>query len=150
MTSAENASATLKPLVVDAMVLISAVIGEATPRIIQKLVGKVVFYAPEHAYEEAEQHLPTILTRRNASEGDVADVLKALHQLRNIIVPILKQEYEHLQARAVQRIPRDPKDWPCVALALLLNCPIWTRDTDYFGTGLGIWTNETIEFYEES
>jgi predicted nucleic acid-binding protein len=138
MTSAENASATLKPLVVDAMVLISAVMGEATPKIIQKLVGKVVFYTPEHAYEEAEQHLPTILARRNASEGDVEEVLKALHQLRNIIVPISKQEYEHLQAKATQRIPRDPEDWPCVALALLLGCPIWTRDADYFGTGLGI------------
>jgi predicted nucleic acid-binding protein len=150
MTSAENASATLKPLVVDAMVLISAVIGEVTPKIIQKLVGKVGFYAPEHAYEEAEKHLPTILGRRNALEGDIEEVLKAFHQLRTIIVPISKQEYEHLQAKAVQRIPRDPKDWPCVALALLLGCPIWTRDADYFGTGLGIWTNETVEFYGES
>jgi predicted nucleic acid-binding protein len=149
MTSAQNANATLKPLVVDAMVLISAVIGEVTPKIIQKLVGKVVFYAPEHAYEEAEKHLPTILGRRNASAIDIEEVLKVFHQLRNIIVPISKQEYEYLQVKAVQRIPRDPKDWPCVALALLLSCPIWTRDADYFGTGLGIWTNETVEFYGE-
>jgi hypothetical protein len=106
MTSAKNANATLKPLVVDAMVLISAVIGEATPKIIQRLVSKVVFYAPEHAYEEAEQHLPTILTRRNASPNQINEVLKAFHQLRTIIVPISKQEYEHLQVKAVQRIPR--------------------------------------------
>jgi predicted nucleic acid-binding protein len=148
--SAENADATLKPLVVDAMVLISAVIGEATPKLIQNLVAKVALYAPEHAYEEAEKHLPTILTRRNASPEQITEVLKALGQLRTIIVPISKQEYEHLEEKAVQRIPRDPEDWPCVALALLLQCPIWTRDADYFGTGLGIWTNETVEFYGES
>jgi predicted nucleic acid-binding protein len=150
MTSAENANVTLKPLVVDAMVLISAVMGAATPKLIQGLTGKVVLYAPEHAYEEAEKHLPTILARRNVSPEDIDKVLSTLHQLRTIVVPISKQEYEHLQVKALQRIPRDPKDWPCVALALLLNCPIWTRDTDYFGTGLGIWTNETVEFYGES
>jgi predicted nucleic acid-binding protein len=150
MTSAENADVTLKPLVVDAMVLISAVMGEATPRLIQNLTGKAALYTSEYAYEEAEKHLPTILTRRNASPDQIDEVLKALGQLRTIVVPISKQEYEHLQVKAIRRIPRDPKDWPCVALVLLLDCPIWTRDPDYFGTGLGIWTNETVEFYGES
>jgi predicted nucleic acid-binding protein len=131
------------------MVIISAVMGEATPRLIQHLTGKVLLYAPEHAYEEAKKHLPAILAKRDASKEDIDEVLKALNQLRRIIVPIPKED-SHLQSKALKRIPRDPKDWPCVALALLLNCPIWTRDTDYFGTGLAIWTHETVELYVES
>jgi predicted nucleic acid-binding protein len=150
MTSAENVSATPKPLVTDAMIIISAVIGEATPKLIQHLTSKVLLYAPEHAYAEAEKHLPAILAKRDASREDIDEILKALQQLRRIVVPIPKEDYRHLQSKALKRIPRDPKDWPCVALALLLDCPIWTRDTDYFGTGVAIWTNETVEFYGES
>ncbi len=148
MTSAANDSVR-KLLVVDAMVLISAVIGEATPRLIQTLLPQVNLYAPEHAFEEAEKHLPTILQRRNTSTEDLKAVLESLEQLKKIIISIPKEDYEHLHHQASQRIPRDPKDWPCVALAMLLKAPIWTRDADYFGIGMAIWTNETVKFYKE-
>jgi predicted nucleic acid-binding protein len=146
MTSAVSDSVP-KILVVDAMVLISAVIGEATPKLIQTLIPQVNLYAPEHAFEEAEKHLPTILRKRDTSDEDVRAVLETLEQLKKVIASVPKEDYSHLQNKASQRISRDPKDWSCVALALLLNAPIWTRDTDYFGTGLAIWTNETVELY---
>ncbi len=31
---------------------------------------------------------------------------------------------------------RDIRDWPIVATALTLNCPIWTEDQDFFGSGI--------------
>ena len=34
---------------------------------------------------------------------------------------------------------RDEEDWPYLALALLLECPVWTEDTDFFGTGVAVW-----------
>jgi predicted nucleic acid-binding protein len=36
------------------------------------------------------------------------------------------------------------------ALALALNCPIWTEDMDFFGTGCAIWTTSRVEIFLES
>lgn len=48
----------------------------------------------------------------------------------------------------MQRIGlRDPMDWPVVAAALALDCPIWTEDKDFFGTGVATWTTDCIEIY---
>jgi predicted nucleic acid-binding protein len=38
-------------------------------------------------------------------------------------------------------------DWPVVALALLLECPIWTEDADFFGTGVATWTSNRVHLY---
>jgi len=45
------------------------------------------------------------------------------------------------------RIPRDPDDVPTVALALALDCGIWTADRDFFGCGLPVWTTDTLLAY---
>jgi hypothetical protein len=30
---------------------------------------------------------------------------------------------------------------------MTLGCPIWTEDTDFFGTGVAIWTSDRIALY---
>jgi predicted nucleic acid-binding protein len=45
---------------------------------------------------------------------------------------------------------RDIKDWTIVALALSLNCPIWTEDQDFFGIGIAVWNTRNIEIYLSS
>lgn len=42
---------------------------------------------------------------------------------------------------------RDPDDWPIAAAALILDCPIWTEDKDFFGTGIPTWTSDRVEIY---
>jgi predicted nucleic acid-binding protein len=42
---------------------------------------------------------------------------------------------------------RDPEDWPILAAALALGCPIWTEDTDFFGCGVATWTSSSIEVF---
>jgi predicted nucleic acid-binding protein len=42
---------------------------------------------------------------------------------------------------------RDENDWPIVALALQLECPIWTEDRDFFGIGIPTWTTSRIEIF---
>jgi predicted nucleic acid-binding protein len=45
--------------------------------------------------------------------------------------------YEDFEKTARDRITRrDPDDWPVVAVAMLLDLPIWTEDQDFFGTGM--------------
>jgi predicted nucleic acid-binding protein len=41
-------------------------------------------------------------------------------------------------------VPRDPNDWPTVALALTLDCDIWTTDAAFLGCGVPTWTTETL------
>jgi predicted nucleic acid-binding protein len=42
---------------------------------------------------------------------------------------------------------RDEDDWPILASALALGCPIWTEDTDFFGCGVPTWTTDRVEFF---
>jgi len=45
---------------------------------------------------------------------------------------------------------RDADDWPALALAMQLECAIWTEDQDFFGTGVATWTTNTVELYLKS
>lgn len=38
-------------------------------------------------------------------------------------------------------------DWPIVAVSLMLDCPIWTEDTDFFGAGVATWTSDRIHLF---
>ena len=42
---------------------------------------------------------------------------------------------------------RDPDDWPILATAMALDCPVWTEDNDFFGTGVPTWTSDRVELY---
>lgn len=52
------------------------------------------------------------------------------------------------EARGLLR-GRDEDDWPVLAAALALHCPIWTEDTDFFGTGCAVWTTKNVEIFLE-
>jgi predicted nucleic acid-binding protein len=41
----------------------------------------------------------------------------------------------------------DPDDWPVLASALALRCPIWTEDTDFFGCGVATWTSNRVRVF---
>lgn len=42
---------------------------------------------------------------------------------------------------------RDEDDWPVLAAALGLGCPIWTEDQDFFGTGRAVCTTSKIAIF---
>jgi hypothetical protein len=54
--------------------------------------------------------------------------------------------YCEFESEAKKRI-RDSRDWDVLAAAMALNCPIWTEDNDFFGTGIATWTTRTIPIY---
>jgi len=55
--------------------------------------------------------------------------------------------YEENEALARARIAsRESDDWPVVATALFLDCPVWTEDKDFFG-GVATCTTSTAELY---
>jgi predicted nucleic acid-binding protein len=42
---------------------------------------------------------------------------------------------------------RDQEDWPILATALALGCPIWTEDSDFFGCGVATWTSNRVQVF---
>jgi predicted nucleic acid-binding protein len=83
--------------------------------------------------------------------GELAALQPALDKLaalRGVVQSVDPTEYEAMKSAALARIgPRDPDDWPILACALLLNCPVWTEDRDFFGTGVATWTTALVELH---
>jgi predicted nucleic acid-binding protein len=64
--------------------------------------------------------------------------------LSQIVTVVMDTDFGQHEAAARDRIPRDPNDWPTVALALSLGIGIWTNDHDFFGCGVPVWTSQTL------
>jgi predicted nucleic acid-binding protein len=75
--------------------------------------------------------------RRQIEDAAQAAVAVSVRQVPESI-------YASVEAIACERIPRDPDDWPTVALALVLEAGIWTHDADSLGCGVPTWTVETL------
>ena len=78
----------------------------------------------------------------------MADVLPSLEYLQHIVESVDQDFYGPFEAEARQRLRgRDEDDWPVLATALGLACAIWTEDSDFFGTGIAVWTTSRIEIF---
>jgi predicted nucleic acid-binding protein len=134
-----------KALVVDANILVRAVLGKRVRRVIETYAGQVSFFVPEAAYAEAEEHLPALVLKRG---GDPERALALLRSLAHVVEPIGREIHGEFEAEARERLGgRDPEDWPILASALAVGCPVWTEDTDFFGCGVSTWTSSRVEMF---
>ena len=135
-------------IVLDANILIRFALGQQVPRLLTTYSATVDFLTPETAFVEACRNLPTLLRARGHAGAGESATLAALEAAAEIITAVPASSYEPMRAPALARIgPRDPDDWPVLACALLLNCPIWTEDRDFFGTGVATWTTASVELF---
>ena len=74
--------------------------------------------------------------------------MQVLDALERIVLPLDMDVYGGLRQQALRRIEmRDADDWPVLACAMLMGCPVWTEDADFFGTGVATWTTDRIALY---
>jgi predicted nucleic acid-binding protein len=140
-----NSEVPSKALVVDANILVRAVLGRRVREVIETYAGEVSFFVPESAYVEAEEHLATLVTKRR---GDPEKALALLRSLGRLVELIGSEVYGEFEVEARERlVRRDPEDWPLLAAALALGCPIWTEDTDFFGCGVATWTSDRVRMF---
>ena len=131
-----------KALVIDANILVRAVLGRRVREIIETYAAQASFFVPDVAYAEAEEHLPALVTRRG---GDPDKALRFLRLLGGLVDLIGNEVYSQFESTARERLgDRDPDDWPILAAALAIGCPIWTEDTDFFGCGVPTWTTSRV------
>jgi len=134
-----------RAIVLDANILIRAVLGKRVRDLIQAHAANVKFFAPDVAYADARKYLPALLTKRGV---DPVPAMLVVDALERIVHAMDMEVYGGLQQQALRRIEmRDADDWPVLACAMVLGCPIWTEDADFFGTGVATWTTDRIALY---
>jgi predicted nucleic acid-binding protein len=134
-----------RALVVDANILVRAVLGRRVRDVIAANAGNVSFFVPEAAFVEAEEHVAALAVKRG---GDPELALAFLRSLSELVELIGGEVYGQFEAEARERLgKRDQEDWPILASALALGCPIWTEDTDFFGCGVATWTTDRVQMF---
>lgn len=132
-------------LVIDANILIRAVLGRRVRELLTTYCEEVEFFSPDTAFQEAKRHLPGVLRKRGVP---VAPAMQILNNLDKMVQIVLSTSYSERESDARRRLAkRDEADWPVLATALLLGCPVWTEDTDFFGTGVATWTTDRVELF---
>jgi predicted nucleic acid-binding protein len=134
-----------KAIVLDANILIRAVLGKRVRELIVANAGSVQYFAPDVAYADARKYLPALLEKRGVNS---AAALTVLDILESLVQPLERDVYSGWQTQALQRIAlRDADDWPVLACAMAIACPVWTEDVDFFGAGVATWTTDRVELY---
>jgi predicted nucleic acid-binding protein len=132
-------------LIIDANILVRAVLGVRVRELIERYCESAAFYVAESNLEEAAQYLAELAPRRGIRDEAWRESLAGIMAAVQIIPQV---ELAAAEAEALSRIgQRDPADWPAVAAALQFDCPVWTEDEDFFGSGVATWTTSTVEIY---
>jgi predicted nucleic acid-binding protein len=135
-----------KRLVMDANILIRACLGVRARALIADFASEVDFYVAEANAAEASGYIGELASHRGLDPQICQEALLSLMEVVQMVdTPLI----EAAKDEALKRI-RDPADWPALALAMQLECAIWTEDQDFFGTGVATWTTATVQRYLDS
>ncbi|HEY7034897.1 MAG TPA: PIN domain-containing protein [Thermomicrobiales bacterium] len=103
------------------------------------------------AWAEAEHELrkrvATIVQRASERGEEVNQLNDRVNSVGRLLKVSPRPPPAEMWEEARWRIPQDPRDIPTVALALWLDCGIWTFDRDFFGCGLPVWSTEVLQSY---
>jgi predicted nucleic acid-binding protein len=101
-------------LVLDANILVRAVLGQRVFKLLNQYHDTTAFFAPDEAFADADKYLPQIFESRGLDWRVGAAVLNRLPAL---VQRIEFDVYCEFESSARQRI-RDVRDWPVLATAL--------------------------------
>ena len=142
-------------LVVDANMLLAAMRGKRTLNRLQRLqAAKVLLNVAMPMKEEVDKHLPRLIEKMlkglGANEEDLKTGLSRAWMLwqeyQETLTIFEETAYRNFEQMARRRVPHDPDDWPCVALALALGASIFTDNVRHLGrSGIGVWDSSTVD-----
>jgi predicted nucleic acid-binding protein len=132
-------------LVLDANILMRAVLGRRVRELLERYEDSATFYSPDVCLDDARDYLSQVLEKRGLNVESGLAILEQISQLVVLVDRSLYSDYERLARERIEI--RDPDDWPVVAVALMLDLPIWTEDQDLFGSGVATWTTDRVEVY---
>lgn len=110
-------------IIIDANIIFAALIKESkTTELLLNM--SITPYTPEYILLEIEKHKKEILTKTSQNKEELEQIM---HMLKNIIRIIPQIELQQYLPEA-KKITPDPDDVMYFALALKLQCPIWSND----------------------
>ncbi|MGE0793070.1 MAG: putative toxin-antitoxin system toxin component, PIN family [Candidatus Woesearchaeota archaeon] len=112
-------------LVLDANILFAALIKNSTTT---KLLfnSNLKLYTSKFIFEEFEKYKSLILRKTKKSEKELELILDILKEI--IYIVSIDEYFEYIER--AKDISPDPKDMDYIALALKLNCSIWSNDKE--------------------
>jgi hypothetical protein len=87
-----------KAIVLDANILIRAVLGKRVRELLIEHAATIKFFAPDVAYADARKYLPVLLTKRGV---DSVTAMLVLDALESIVQPLELELYAGLQSQAL-------------------------------------------------
>jgi predicted nucleic acid-binding protein len=136
-------------LAVDANIVVSELLRERGRQLIAHPALDLLI--AQRAWDEAQHELRRrvdLIEQRGLAPGLPRDLLgRAFAAVTDHVQQVPEEVYAPFREQALARIPRDPDDWPTVAVALAFEAGIWTGDNDFLGCGVPTWTTETLLAY---
>lgn len=112
---------------VDANIVVAALLKDSTSRKLLLRVKKPKLFTPEFINEELSKYLGEFSKRLNVKEAELKFAVEQLIlESKMEVVPL--HEYSGFIAQATEITP-DLKDAEYFALALKLGCPLWSQDS---------------------
>ena len=111
--TASNGKMERRSLVVDANILIKAVLGRRVRQLRETYGDSVVLHLPKSAFDEAGRKMPMLAAKTGVNLNMARDLLASFAGDMELVTV----EKEQVQAEARRRMKRDPSDWPIPAVA---------------------------------
>ncbi|MCR4368755.1 MAG: PIN domain-containing protein [archaeon] len=133
-------------LVVDANIVIAALVKDSTTRKLL-LSEKFELAAPQFLFEELEKHVSEISKKAKVGKIELNKLI--LHMQKTSKITIYESGGFRGLMKEAQKISPDKNDSQYFALALHLNCQIWSNDKEMKNQDkVGIFnTKEILELY---
>lgn len=125
-------------LILDANIMLSALLGRSFPLLLQMVERGIHLFAPEPQLAEVRKELG----RRPVS----ADWISAqLAKLETVVIRLPAEFFEAHEDKARSRLDeRGQPDWPVVAASFETAAGIWSHDKDFFGSGTPVWSMRVL------
>ena len=129
-------------LIVDANVLLGAIIGKSLPLLEDIASRDGVLLVPSRMLIEARS------VAADAGRVPLPGALKRFSLIETMVTLLDPIHYEHEEGRARERLTtQGQSDWPILAAALALDAPVWSNDKHIWGTGVAVWLTRNIRFW---
>jgi predicted nucleic acid-binding protein len=134
-------------LVIDASVAVAEALRLSSRELLQPTALQLFASArvKSETARELRRRSEAMVARGHLLEGEaIALLAEAESTVANSVIGVPDDPHRFRLRQAIWRIPRDPDDAPTSALALVLDCGIWTSDRDFFACGLPVWSTEVV------
>ena len=129
-------------LIVDANVLLGAVLGESLTLLSDIAAEGSVLLVPLPTMRETQ------LIAADKKRVPASDAYARLKRIETMVTALEPQHYENREVQARERLSENgQKDWPLLAASLALEAPIWSNDKHLWGTGVAVWRTRNIRYW---